>query len=501
MSNIEGSFDLLNNPYEELLGSVASLLRQPSGCFEQVASSNYPNIFVMQLMQTTKNHDTEIEKKAMNFLLSGYKKLTAYESRGGGFEWYGGSPGHEVLTAYGLVQFYEMKKIKGFAEVDERMIERTLQFLQKRRNDDGTYKQNAGKFGFSGAPRKVGNAYIAYALAEIEKPDTLAYQQALTEAFRSKDMYRMALMANAAVKQNKRDDFNRLVAYFKEQFSTFPETKLNIESSIVRSSTAQAEAIALWTIALLRAENPDLATIERCMQYLASRKGNYGYGTTQATALTLKAFTDYTLKQSFGESSGIVTLTINEHSYNIPYDADIKRTISNTEFLQHLCQGKNQISIQFGDNANLISYVLTLTGSSITPSSSANCPLELFMSLSQNSVKQNESVRLSIQLKNKQNEGQPMSMAVIGIPAGLAPQAWQLKELQEKGVFDFYEILKNQLVLYYREMGPKEIKTILIDLKAEIPGNFTGTVSSAYLYYTQEERHWLKGLQIMIEKD
>jgi hypothetical protein len=122
------------------------------------------------------------------------------------------------------------------------------------------------------------------------------------------------------------------------------------------------------------------------------------------------------------------------------------------------------------------------------------------MNLANTKVKHNESVRLSIQLINKRNEGQPMSMVVIGIPAGLSPQAWQLKELQEKRVFDFYEILKNKLVLYYREMGPNEIKDIHLDLKAEIPGKYTGTASSAYLYYTQEERHWLKGLQIMIEE-
>jgi len=502
MREIEGSFDLLINSYEELLSNVTSLLRQPSGCFEQVASSNYPNIFVMQLLQTTGKKDVEIEKKAVEFLRSGYQKLAAYESKGGGFEWYGGSPAHEVLSAYGLVQFYEMNKIGGLAPVNKEMIERTLQFLRSRRNDDGTYNQNAGRYGFSGAPQSVGNAYIAYALAEIEKPDMLAYQQALAEAFQSKDMYRMALMANAAIKQNQTEDYDKLITYFKEQLRVFPKKKLKIESSIVRSSTAQTEAIALWAIALMRAETLDIPAIERCMQYLASQKGSYGYGSTQATALALKAFSDYTLKvppiQDFPSD---VTLKINEQEYVIPYSANFNKTISHTEFMKHLQQGKNKISIQFSDSTNLIPYALVFNGSSITPSSSANCPLQLSLNLTNTTVKQNESVRLSIQLKNKRSEGQPMSMAVIGIPAGLAPQAWQLKELQEKGVFDFYEILKNQLVFYYREMGPNEIKNIHLDLKAEISGNYIGTASSAYLYYTQEERHWLKGLEIIINKN
>jgi len=463
----------------------------------------------MQLLQATGKRDAEIEKRAMDFLSNGYKKLTTYESTGGGFEWFGASPGHEALSAYGLIQFYEMSKIKGATKVDKKMIERTLQFLEKRRNRDGTYQHKTGGYdGFRDVLQKVGNAYIAYALAEIEQPDVLAYQQALAEALQSKDMYRMALMANAAIKQNRTEDYNKLVAHFKEQLTSSSEINLKIESpivfkiesSIVRSSTAQLEAIALWAIALMRAENPDNAIIERCMQYIASKKGSYGYGSTQATALALKALTDYNLKYPVAKfSNANVTFTINGHQYNIPYDHNTKSTISNTDFLRHLRQGKNQVSVQFSDSTSLLPYSMILTGSSKLPSSSANCPLELSMNLSQNRVKQNESVRLTIQLKNKRNEGQPMSMVVIGIPAGLAPQAWQLKELQEKGIFDFYEILKNQLVLYYREMGPKEVKTIPIDLKAEIPGIYTGTASSAYLYYTQEERHWLKGLQIVVE--
>jgi len=244
-----------------------------------------------------------------------------------------------------------------------------------------------------------------------------------------------------------------------------------------------------------------MPAIERCTQYLASQKENYGYGSTQATALALKAFSDYTLKVSpILNFSADVTLKINEQEYVIQYSANFNKTISNTEFIKHLQQGKNKISIQFSDSTNLISYALVLNGSSVTPSSAANCPLQLSLNLTNTKVKQNETVRLSIQLKNKRSEGQPMSMAVIGIPAGLAPQAWQLKELQEMGVFDFYEILKNKLVFYYREMGPNEINNIHLDLKAEIPGNYTGTASSAYLYYTQEERHWLKGLEIIIEE-
>ena len=91
-----------------------------------------------------------------------------------------------------------------------------------------------------------------------------------------------------------------------------------------------------------------------------------------------------------------------------------------------------------------------------------------------------------------------MTMAVIGIPAGLSVQPWQLKELQEKQVFDFYELEGGKLILYYREMAPKAIQTVKLDLKAEIPGTYTGAASSAYLYYTDEYKHWVEGNSISI---
>ena len=93
-----------------------------------------------------------------------------------------------------------------------------------------------------------------------------------------------------------------------------------------------------------------------------------------------------------------------------------------------------------------------------------------------------------------------MITAVIGIPAGLSLQPWQLKELQEKQAFDFYETMNGNLILYYREMAPGAIQNVNLDLKAEIPGTFTGSASSAYLYYTNEFKDWVPGNSITINQ-
>ena len=46
----------------------------------------------------------ELKEKATDLLERGYKKLISYETKGGGYEWFGGTPAHEGLTAYGILQ-------------------------------------------------------------------------------------------------------------------------------------------------------------------------------------------------------------------------------------------------------------------------------------------------------------------------------------------------------------------------------------------------------------
>ena len=109
-------------------------------------------------------------------------------------------------------------------------------------------------------------------------------------------------------------------------------------------------------------------------------------------------------------------------------------------------------------------------------------------------------MRLTTEVKNKQDKGMPMTMAVVGIPSGLSAQPWQLKELQEKGKIGFYEITDNYVIFYFRDMAPNAEHTINLDLKAEVPGQFEAPASSGYLYYTNEYKCWSSTGKIKINK-
>ena len=484
---------------DELFDGVESIFREPYGCFEQVSSSTFPNIFAMQLMEATGQNKPEVYKKAMKYLENGYRRLAAYEVKGtGGFEWYGGSPAHEVLSAYGLVEFYEMGKV--YKGIDRGMMNRALDFILSRKDGKGGFHQNSGRYGFSGAPKDVNNAYIVYALSEtgyIKHIDE-EYKATLKEALGSDDIYRKALLANAAFNMGDKDSYNKLIAQFKELSVKTDFAKMPVKATIVYSygETAQREAVAFWMLALLKnKENMDNALVDKCLQFINKGRRNGSFGNTQATSICLQALTKYaeTIERKTSGGSFCVKVNSNERCESVSKSKVIIPIESNLKI------GTNHIEVKYTGKEHF-PYSINLSWQAETPASSKLCPLQLSAILAEKQIKVNETVRLSVKIENKENEGKPMSVAVIGIPGGLSLQPWQLKELQEKEIYDFYEIIDDNLVIYYRELGPEEVKTINLDLKAEVPGTYKGMASSAYVYYMNEHKHWVGGISVEVKE-
>lgn len=486
----------------DLFTGAESILREPHGCFEQVSSSTFPNILALQFLKQSGLLNPTIEKQALSYIRNGYKKLTAYEIKGGGFEWFGAPPAHEGLTAYGLLQFYEMQKV--FSDVDDQMMRRTTDWLLSNRNGKGGYKQHAGKYGFSGASEDVTNTYITYALSETGTKDILLeYTRAFSEAIKSKDMYRMALVATTAHNLEKKDDYNRLVNDFKTIINSVGFNNLKADHSIVRSygNSLQVETIALWTIALMKSTTPDLFYIDNCIQHILASRAYGQFGSTQATTLALKALTEYANLVRVIRTDGEIQVFIdNTLADKLQYKKDVREKLTLNNFTKNISNnGEQTLRVLFNGTPEPLPYSVNLQWYTKIPQSNNQCRVSLSTSLNAKAVRINETVRLTATLINKDEAGLPMTVAVIGIPAGLSAQPWQLKELQEKEVFDFYEVTEGNLILYYREIGPKARHIINLDLKAEIPGSYLGSASSAYVYYTNEYKHWTAGNSIKIE--
>src|SRR5262249_48194385 len=99
---------LYPGPLSQVIEGMDSLLRMPGGCFEQTSSSTYPNVLALDYMKRTKKLTPEVHAKAEGYIANGYQRLLTFEVPGGGFSWFGQAPANKILTAYGLMEFFDM---------------------------------------------------------------------------------------------------------------------------------------------------------------------------------------------------------------------------------------------------------------------------------------------------------------------------------------------------------------------------------------------------------
>ena len=108
---------------------------------------------VLSYLQENEAAEPELVARTEQVLDKGYGMLAGYESPQKGYEWFGGDPGHEALTAYGLMEFADMSRV---FDVDPSMVERTRTWLRGRRA--GCSSAGSRRTCESSTPRSMGNA-------------------------------------------------------------------------------------------------------------------------------------------------------------------------------------------------------------------------------------------------------------------------------------------------------------------------------------------------------
>lgn len=473
----------------QLLDGIESMLREPHGCFEQTSSSTYPNIFVLKYLKESGKSNPEIEKKAMQYIQDGYHRLIGFETKENGFEWFGKAPAHEALTAYGLLEFTDMKD---FVEVDKKMLERTKEFLLKRRDGNGGFQIKSGGYDqFASVPGKISNIYIVYALTQAGIGNEILpeYKAAVSKAIESKDAYQLAMMAIAASNMKDAANYAKLMALLGDSFAS---KDLFAETSVVNSRdlSLKIESMSLYVLALAREQKPDFARMATLLSKIVSSKTNYGYGSTQATVLALNAIVTYSKLINVSANGSQPIFTLNKK--------EIKLGDSTAYYI--LKQGDNIFTSKYPAGAQAAPYSFQVSYQTYTPPNSAKAALQISTTMSNATSKVGETVRMTINVSNKQDILQPMAIAKIGIPAGLSLQTWQLKSLTDKQQVAYYELFDNYLVLYWMGFSPNETKTIGLDLKAEVPGTYKAKASNTYLYYTPEYKQWHEGLTVEVKE-
>ncbi len=183
----------------------------------------------------------------------------------------------------------------------------------------------------------------------------------------------------------------------------------------------------------------------------------------------------------------------------VAFEKGRKEAISFGDLGGALVAGKNVIEVKL-DSETSLPYSVAVEYRANKPQSSAKAQVDVTTKLAKDHVKLGEGVKLTAHIVNKSKDGIPMTLARVGLPGGLTFQTWQLKELKDKGVIGFYETREREVILYFRALPGGAKMDIDLDLMARVPGTYVAPATSAYLYYTAEDKAWAPPLTVTVGK-
>ncbi len=505
---------LYPGPLSQVIEGMDSILRMPGGCFEQTSSSTYPNVLALDYMKTTKKSTPEVRAKAEGYIANGYQRLLTFEVPGGGFSWFGSAPANKILTAYGLMEFYDMSKVY---EVDRNVILRTQQWLAGQQQADGSWKPDTS-FINEGATNRYNSdvlritAYIAWSLRNTgyQGPAVEKARQFIGIHMDKKlDTYTLAVLANFAVDYAKDRGFTAQAMKLLLDASTTKDEQVwwNAEETAVYATgtSASVETTGLAAQALLKwGEAPAVAG--KALTYIAAKKDASGtWGTTQATIMALRA-----LLLASGKGAADVRGDL-EISLNGKPVERLKLTAENNDLLHQFvlkgidAKGANHVSIRFNGKGGLAYQVV---GRYFLPwnEKPANEPLDIQVTYDRAQLAQDDVATATAVVRNNMRKAANMVMVDLGIPPGFDLLSEDLQAIVEKtawrkgGRLEKFSMTATQAILYFDSVGGGETVTIRYRLRAKYPVRAKTFQSRVYEYYDPEVSSVARPVQLEVRK-
>jgi hypothetical protein len=485
-------------PLANLTEALARLIREPYGCFEQTSSTTYPLVMAQQYFTSHTGVDPELIQRSDKLLGQGYERLVGFECKGHGYEWFGADPGHEALTAYGLLEFTDMAQVR---QVDHAMLRRTRGWLLGTRDGQGGFKRERRALHSWVADRDCSNAYILWALLQSGEEEDLSDEVdwVRSASKTSQNTYVIALAANVLALAGDKDGTNQLLDRLAGT-QTADGSLEGASTSIVGSGgdALKIETTALAVLGWL--SNPRYAAnVEQGMKFLAESCKAGRFGSTQSTVLALRAIVAYDQSRARPKAPGALQLIVDGRSVGqpVPFAEDTQGAIELPDVSGLMTPGNHAIQVRMQGGSDM-PYSLAVNYNTLKPVTSESCKLHLEVDLRDARIDEGGVTEASVVVVNRTGEPIPTPIAIIGIPGGLEVRHDQLKELVKSEKIAAYEVLGRDVVLYWRSLAAEQRIELPISLVAAVPGRYTGPASRAYLYYTDEFKHWADGLKVEI---
>lgn len=511
---IDGASTILVRVYpgtfSQIVDGLDSMLRMPSGCFEQTSSITYPNVLVLNYMKRTKQLNPEIQMKAEGFINAGYQRLVTFEVPGGGFSWFGDPPAHKVLTAYGLMEFADMAKVH---DVDSKLLRRTQQWLVKQQKGDGTWDVDEGGIREGIINRQTDvlrtSAYIAWALADsgFKGP-----QLARTAAYAAKNMgpvedaYAMAVIANLLTSRDRSSAaavaaVDKLAEMAREEEKVAYWKTAGKTMTRARDDTADLETTALATYALLKSRRHAGLT-NKALTYLVRKKDAFGtWQTTQATVWAFKALLLAMETATSADTNAEITIDINGKRAGgfalTPENADVMRQLDLRQFVH---EGDNTVKIGFSGKGSALYQMVSRYSLPWTKRHRPERPvLEIQIDYDKTELKTGDIVTAQATVKNLTNARADMVVLDLGVPPGFEVQAGDLAEVVGKKIKKF-SLAARQIIVYLDKLDPGETLELEYRLKAKFPVKAKTPRSTAYEYYNPGDKATADPVEMVVNQ-
>ncbi len=484
----------------QVVEGMDSILRMPGGCFEQTSSSTYPNVLALDYMKRTKKLTPEVHAKAEGYIANGYQRLLTFEVPGGGFSWFGNAPANKILTAYGLMEFYDMSKVY---DVDTRVIARTQQWLANQQQPDGSWKPDTA-FINEGATTRYNSdvlritAYIAWSLKNTgyEGPGVEKAEQFVEKHLTQKlDAYTLAVVANFAADYRDDEKFTHQAIQLLLDARTEKGEQVwwTVDETGVYSSgeSASVETTGLAVQALLKAgEAPGI--VRKALSYVASKKDAYGtWGTTQATIMALRALLTSTEKGTADVRGTAVVYVNGKPAANLTLTPENNDLLHQFVFNSIDSEKAANVEIRFEGKGGLAYQVV---GSYFLPwdETAAQEPLSIDVAYDRTRLAQNDIATATATVTNNLRKTAKMVMVDLGIPPGFDLLSEDLDAYKAKsaglksGTLSKFSLTATQAILYFDSFAPGETVKLKFRLRAKYPIRARTFESRVYEYYDPE---------------
>lgn len=489
---------LYASPITQAIENIDAMLKMPTGCFEQTSSSLYPDIFVLKYLRENDISNPELEKKALNYISTGYQRLLTYEVSGekGGYSLYGESPAEPVITAFGLMEMNDLAEVY---EIDENVINNMKEYLFKVQKVNGSFNYRSTYIGNAASTDELAmNAYIIWALSEVCPEDSrleksVDYLKGKID--KTSDSYTLALMANVFANVGEKNSANDIIKDLKEKIK-ISETGAYLASSIrdyygTRGKYQNIQTTSLASIALTKL-GTNQSTNSEFIKYLSSQKNQDGsWGTTQGTILALKAINEYTESSNIKEQT--IVLKFNDKEQKVEVNKD---SLDVYEFEFDNVSKENHLSIEM--KKGKITYEVVKSYYEEYDKLEVTDDIVVKQTID-TKVNVNGIINQVITINNN-SEDIENGLLEISIPQGCTPIEESLLQLKYDGVIEKYEYNYGKINIYLRSFSKGKNLDINIKYQALYPEKITGATIKLYDYYNPELEGICMPVQITVTK-